>query len=111
MNGTLKPKCIGFTEGQMASVSSFLQNSDFYNSDKYINNAVIFPDRYMEGESYSSDLLVKALENMPAGSTAKGKKIIANALVSPLDPMLHILCIGNQISLFIPYKYKKEYFN
>ena len=83
----------------------------FYNSDKYINNAIIFPDRYMEGESYSSDSLIKALENMPAGSTSKGKKIISNALVTPIHPQLHILCIGNQISIFIPYKYKKEYFN
>ncbi len=39
MKDTLKAKCIGLNEKQIASVSSFLDNSKFYNSDKYC----IFP--------------------------------------------------------------------
>ena len=35
MKDVLKAKCIGLNETQIASVSSFLQNSSFYNSDKY----------------------------------------------------------------------------
>lgn len=100
--------------GKDANIYFVLQCNEcvnFYNSDKYINNAIIFPDRYSEGEDYTSDQLCKALENMPAGSTSKGKKIIANALQSSLHPMLHILCVNSQISIFVPYKYEKEYFN
>ncbi len=35
MKDTLKAKCIGLNEHQIASVSSFLENSKFYNYDKY----------------------------------------------------------------------------
>jgi hypothetical protein len=81
----------------------------FYGSDKYVNDAIIFPDRYSEGDTYASNALCAALEAMPAGSTDKGRKMIANASISPLDPQLHILCNNNQISLFIPYEYDEDY--
>ncbi len=82
----------------------------FYGSDKYINDAIIFPDRYNEGDdSYASTALCTALEAMPAGSTDKGRKLISNASISPLHPKLHILCDNNKMSIFIPYDYDEEY--
>ena len=81
----------------------------FYGCDKYLQDAIIFPDRYSEGETYASDGLCAALEAMPAGATDRGRKLIANASRSPLDPRLHILCDNNQISLFVPYEYDEEY--
>ena len=81
----------------------------FYGCDKYVNDAILFPDRYSEGETYASDGLCAALEAMPAGATDRGRKLIANASRSPLDPRLHILCNNNQISLFVPYEYDEEY--
>ena len=82
----------------------------FYGSDKIINDAIIFPDRYSEGDdSYSSAGLCTALEAMPAGSTDKGRKLIANATLSALHPKLHILCNNNKMSIFIPYEYNEEY--
>lgn len=82
----------------------------FYGSDKFINDAIIFPDRYSEGDdSYSSSGLCTALEAMPAGSTDKGKKLIYNASMTALHPKLHILCNNNKMSIFIPYEYDEEY--
>ena len=81
----------------------------FYGCDRYVNDAILFPDRYSEGETYASDALCAALEAMPAGATDRGRKLIANASRSPLDPRLHILCDNNQISLFVPYEYDEEY--
>lgn len=82
----------------------------FYGSDKYINDAIIFPDRYSEGDdSYASTALCTALEAMPAGATDKGRKLISNASISPLHPKLHILCNNNKMSIFIPYDYDEEY--
>jgi hypothetical protein len=81
----------------------------FYGSDKYMRNAIIFPDRYQDGEDYSSAALCDALDAMPAGTTEKGRKLIANATASALDPKLHLLCISNNIYIFIPYEYDKNY--
>ncbi len=81
----------------------------FYGSDKYVTDAIIFPERYNPGDEYSSAMLCAALESMPAGSTDKGRKLIANASISPLNPMLHILCDNNKITIFIPYKCDNEY--
>ncbi|MBQ8408353.1 MAG: DUF87 domain-containing protein [Clostridia bacterium] len=81
----------------------------FYGSDKYVADAVIFPDRCSEGEEYSSVALCAALEEMPAASTEKGKKLLSNASTSALDPMLHVLCDNNKISVFIPYEYDEDY--
>lgn len=81
----------------------------FYGSDKLMNDAVIFPDRYKEGESYSSSSLCSALEEMPAGATDKGRKLIANATRDALHPKLHILCNNNKLSMFIPYEYERGY--
>lgn len=82
----------------------------FYGSDKYINDAIIFPDRYSEGDdSYASVALCTALESMPAGLTDKGRKLISNASITPLHPKLHILCNNNMMSIFIPYDYDEEY--
>ena len=81
----------------------------FYGSDKLMNDAIIFPDRYTEGEAYSSSNLCDALDVMPAGSTDKGKKLIANATMSALDPKLHILCNNNKLTIFIPYEYDMDY--
>ena len=82
----------------------------FYGSDKYINDAIIFPDRYNEeDDSYSSAGLCTALEAMPAGSTDKGRKLISNATISALHPKLHLLCDNNKISIFIPYEYDENY--
>lgn len=81
----------------------------FYGCDRYVNDAILFPDRYSEGETYASDALCAALEAMPTGATDRGRKLIANASRSPLDPRLHILCDNNQISLFVPYEYDEDY--
>ena len=81
----------------------------FYGSDKIMNDAIIFPDRYTEGEAYSSSCLCEALDAMPAGSTDKGRKLIANATASALHPKLHILCNNNKLSMFIPYEYDMDY--
>ena len=81
----------------------------FYGCDKYMKNAIVFPDRYVEGDDYSSHALCKALESMPAGSTDKGRKLINNATASALNPKLHILCVGNNLTIFIPYEYDEDY--
>ncbi len=81
----------------------------FYGDEKYLNDAVIFPDRYTEGEAYSSSNLCTALEKMPAGSTEEGRKLLSNASSAALDPHLHILCVNNRLSLFVPYEYDEEY--
>lgn len=82
----------------------------FYGSDKFVTDAIIFPDRYSEGdESYSSTALCAALEAMPAGSTEKGRKLLANAAASALDPKLHLLCDNNRMAIFVPYEYDEEY--
>lgn len=82
----------------------------FYGSEKYINDAIIFPDRYREGDdSYSSTALCAALEAMPAGATDKGRKLRSTAEISALHPKLHILCDNNKIFIFIPYEYDDEY--
>lgn len=81
----------------------------FYGSDKYVNDAIIFPDRYSEDDEYTSTALCSALEAMPAGATDKGRKLIYNASLSPLDPKLHILCDNNKLTIFIPYEYDEEY--
>ena len=74
-----------------------------------MKNAIVFPDRYQEGDDYSSTALCEALEAMPAGTTDKGRKLIANATLSALNPKLHILCNGNNLTIFIPYEYSEEY--
>lgn len=81
----------------------------FYGSDKYMRNAIIFPDRFDEGDNYSSAALCDALDAMPAGATEKGRKLIANATASALDPKLHLLCVSNNMYIFIPYEYSEEY--
>ncbi len=83
---------------------------NFYGRDKYLKDAIIFPDRYNDDDTaYASTELCAALEAMPAGSTEQGKKIIANASKVALDPQLHILCDNNRISVFVPYEYDEEY--
>ena len=81
----------------------------FYGCDKYLQDAILFPDRYSEGDDYASTALCAALEAMPAGATERGRKLLSNAARSPLDPQLHILCDNNKFSIFIPYEYDEEY--
>ena len=81
----------------------------FYGSDKYITDAIIFPDRYSEDDEYTSNSLCAALEAMPAGSTDKGRKLLSNAALSPLHPKLHILCDNNKLTIFIPYDRSEDY--
>lgn len=77
---------------------------------KYINDAIIFPDRYREGDDmYASTALYAALEAMPAGATEKGKKASFYRRNICIAPKLHILCDSNKISVFIPYEYDEEY--
>ncbi len=81
----------------------------FYGSDKYVTDAIIFPDRKIEGDEISSAAMCAALEEMPAASTDKGKTLLSSMSASALDPKLHILCDNNKISVFIPYEYDEEY--
>ena len=105
--------CELMTKGKENNVYFAIQCNEpvsFYGSDKYINDAIIFPDRYNEfDEAYSSNALCTALEAMPAGSTDKGRKLISNASISALHPKLHILCDNNKLSIFIPYEYDENY--
>lgn len=80
-----------------------------FDKDKYMNDAIVFPDRVIDENEYSSDALIKALEALPAGDTEKGKKLIAGASLMPLDPRIHILCDNNKMSLFVPYNKDEEY--
>lgn len=81
----------------------------FFGCDKYLKDAIIFPDRYGDSADYASTELCAALEAMPAGSTEQGKKLIRNASQTAMDPHLHILCDNNRISVFIPYEYDEKY--
>ena len=82
----------------------------FYGSEKYVIDAIIFPDRYSEGdENYASTALCAALETMPAGATEKGRKLLHHVSLSALHPKLHILCNNHKLSLFIPYEYDENY--
>ncbi|MBE6630229.1 MAG: hypothetical protein E7624_05200 [Ruminococcaceae bacterium] len=105
--------CDLITSGKENNVYFAIQCSEpikFFRSEKYLHDAIIFPDRYNEEEdSYSSSALCAALEAMPAGASAKGKKLIYNASTSALDHRLHILCNDNKISIFVPYEYDEEY--
>lgn len=100
------------TKGKECNIYFVLQCNEmisFYGSDKYIKNAIIFPDRDTEGEVYSSAMLCSALDSMPAGATDKGKKLISTATLSSLHPKLHLLCNNNKLSIFVPYDYSFEY--
>lgn len=82
----------------------------FYGSDRFVCDAIIFPDHRSSTEDSASSVdLCAALEKMPAGSTEKGRKLIANLSLSALDPKLHLLCNNNKLSIFIPYAYDEEY--
>ena len=83
---------------------------DFYGKEKYVQNAIIFPDcDNGDEESYSSAALCTALEALPAGETDRGKKLISNTAIKPLDPRLHLLCNDSKITIFVPYEYGEEY--
>lgn len=105
--------CELITKGKENNIYFAIQCNEpvsFYGSDKFVNDAIIFPDRYSEGDdSYASTALCTALEAMPAGSTDKGRKLISNATISALHPKLHLLCDNNKISIFIPYEYDENY--
>ena len=104
--------CKIISRGKECSIYFAVQCNDpvkFYGSEKYVHDAIIFPDRKVEGDEISSAAMCAALEEMPAASTDKGKKLLSNASASALDPMLHILCNNNKISVFIPYEYDEEY--
>lgn len=104
--------CEIISKGKECNVYFAIQCNEpvhFYGSDKYVRDAIIFPDRHGEGDDASSAAMCAALEELPAASTDKGKKLLSNAATSALDPRLHILCDNNRVSIFIPYEYDEEY--
>lgn len=105
--------CDTITKGKENNVYFAIQCNEpvrFYGSDRFVRNAILFPDRGGEDpDTYSSSALCAALESMPAGATEKGRRLCANATASPLDPKLHILCNHNKLTLFVPYAYDEAY--
>ncbi len=100
-------------DGKDTNVYFALQCSEpsvLYYWRKYIKDAVIFPDRRgEEDEIYTSSMLCAMLAELPAGDTKEGKRLIANAQRTPLHPKLHLLCVNQQVSAFVPYEYDPEY--
>ena len=75
-----------------------------------ITDAVIFPDKEIEGEeSYSSANLCGVFERMPASETERGKALLRKAYDDSLHPKLHLLCVKNKYSVFIPYENDEDY--
>ncbi len=74
-----------------------------------IEDAVLMPDRYYEGEPYASSGLISFLEQTEvADNTAKD--MLRTLVTTPLNPKLNILCNNNEVSCFIPYGYTNEFF-
>ena len=74
-----------------------------------IEDAVILPDRYFEGEPYASSGLISFLEQTEAADTT-AKDMLRTLVTTPLNPKLNILCNNNEVSCFIPYGYTNEFF-
>lgn len=74
-----------------------------------MEDAILLPDREIEGERYSSAALLSFLEQTEAaGTTAKE---LCNSLVrSPLNPKLNVLCNNNEVVCFAPYHYTDKFF-
>lgn len=101
------------SRGKETNVYFVIQCSEprlLYSWQKIVKDAIVFPDGYSEDDpAYTSDMLCAMLDELPAGSTDKGRKLIANARKTPLSPKLHLLCVDNQINVFVPYDYDEEY--
>lgn len=101
------------SRGKETNVYFVIQCSEprlLYSWQKIVKDAIVFPDRYSEDDpAYTSDMLCTMLDELPAGATDKGRKLIANARKTPLSPKLHLLCVDNQITVFVPYDYDEEY--
>lgn len=74
-----------------------------------IEDAIIVPDRAVEGEDYSSASLLSFLEQTEAANSA-AKDLCNTLLKSPLDPKLNLLCNNNEVVCFTPYQYTDEFF-
>ena len=82
----------------------------FFGSGDIISDCIILPDRMIDSEeSYSSAMLCAAFEEMPASQTPRGIKLLRNASANSLHPKLHLLCVKNKFSLFIPYDNSEDY--
>ena len=79
---------------------------------KKISDAIILPDRALDTESgYSSADLCAVFEEMLASQTPRGTKLLRNASSKALHPKLHLLCIKNKFTLFVPYDNSEDYLN
>lgn len=82
----------------------------FFGVKDMIESAIILPDRVVgTDEGYSSAQLCAAFEEMAASQTPRGTKLLRNASSSALHPKLHLLCIKNKFTLFIPYDNSEGY--
>ena len=57
----------------------------------------------------TSKKTMSIFEEMAASQTPRGTKLLRNATSSALHPKLHLLCIKNKFTLFIPYDNSESY--
>lgn len=74
-----------------------------------IKNGVLVPDRYVEGEPYSSAKLIEFLSQTLAADTT-ARDMLTTFVTAPLNRGLNILCSGYDVTCFIPYRYSEKYF-
>lgn len=73
-----------------------------------IEDAILVPDKYYEGEQYASSDLIAFLQQTEAAETT-AREMLKTLVTSPLNPKLNILCNNSEVSCFIPYEYTEEY--
>ena len=64
-------------------------------------------------ETYQSyaQYIRELFEEMLASQTPRGTKLLRNASSKALHPKLHLLCIKNKFTLFVPYDNSEDYLN
>lgn len=72
-------------------------------------NAILMPDREIEGETYSSAALLSFLKQTEAADTA-AKELLNSLIRSPLNPKLNLLCNKSEVVSFVPYRYTDKFF-
>ena len=82
---------------------------NFYDAKKIITGAIIFPDRIVDGENYSSAMLCEVFEEMAASETPRGTNFLRKISADSLHPKLHVLCTKNKFSVFVPYDNDENY--
>lgn len=75
-----------------------------------VEDAIILPDPYYEGEPYTSAQVVKFLEQTEAAAT-NAKDLLRTLLRAPLDPKLCIAVDNSEVTVFTPYTYTPAFFD